>query len=82
MSNVAYAATFLTDLLEVKRSRAGAVSFYRSSTPQYAKPYRKKVIRAWNDERRRAAEETRQRRVETLKAERENRARQAAARDP
>ena len=80
-SNVAYAATFLADLYAAKRSWAGAVAFYHSATPQYAKPYRKKVIEAWNDERRRVAEEKRQRRIETLKAEREERAREAAARD-
>ncbi len=80
-SNVAYAAGFLVDLYAAKRSWAGAVALYHSTTPKYAKPYRKKVIKAWNDERRRAAEEKRQRRIETLKAEREERAREAAARD-
>ena len=80
-SNVAYAARFLTDLYAAKRSWAGAVALYHSATPKYAKPYRKKVIQAWNDERRRAAEEKRQRRIETLKAEREERAREAAARE-
>ena len=80
-SNVAYAAGFLTNLYAAKRSWAGAVALYHSTTPKYAKPYRKKVIQAWNDERRWAAEEKRQRRIETLKAEREERAREAAARD-
>jgi len=79
-SNVAYTASFLTNLYAAKRSWAGAVTLYHSTTPKYAKPYRKKVIQARNDERRWAAEEKRHRRIETLKAEREERAREAAAR--
>jgi len=39
------------------------------------------VFKAWNDEQRRAAEEKCRRRIETLKAEPEERAREAAARD-
>lgn len=72
--NVAYAARFLASLYETKRSWARAVAFYHSSTPQFAKPYRLKVIRMWNDERRRVAEERRLRRVEEL---RERKAQQA-----
>ena len=49
-SNVAYAANFLADHYTAKRSWAGTVALYHSATPKYAKPYRKKVFKAWNDE--------------------------------
>lgn len=58
-SNVAYAAGFLARLNESKRSWMLAVGHYHSATPELQNRYRRKVIKAWNDERRRAAEEHR-----------------------
>lgn len=86
--NVEYAARFLVDLFEAKRSWAGAVAAYHSSTPRYAKPYKHKFIAVWNDERRRMNEvrrmekvaELQKRRAEQEKMRAERAAAEAAAR--
>ena len=60
VTNVAYAAAFLMDLFQQKRSWATAVGLYHSATPALHFAYRQKVQTIWNDERRRVAEERRQ----------------------
>jgi hypothetical protein len=79
--NVHYAASFLTELFDAKRSWAAAAAFYHSATPQYAKPYRKKVINFWNAERRRVAELKRAEREEELRRRRQEQERLRAERD-
>jgi hypothetical protein len=54
MSNADYAASFLKSLYRQHRSWTRAVEHYHSSTPKYRLPYRKKVMRAWQNERRRS----------------------------
>jgi hypothetical protein len=59
-SNVAYATSFLKQLFEQKRSWVTAVGNYHSATPEFHFRYREKVMKLWNDERRRDAEARRQ----------------------
>ncbi|MBI1778325.1 MAG: transglycosylase SLT domain-containing protein [Proteobacteria bacterium] len=47
MSNVAYAARYLTDLRQERGSWEGAVSYYHSAVPEFNQPYRAKVERLW-----------------------------------
>jgi hypothetical protein len=60
VTNVAYAAAFLMDLFQQKRSWPIAVGLYHSATPVLHFAYRQKVQTIWNEERRRVAEERRQ----------------------
>ncbi len=76
--NVAYAGHFLKTLYRSKRSWSQAIASYHSSTPKYARPYRKKVVRAWNEARRAAAEIRRQERLSAFE-ERRARARKRRA---
>lgn len=69
-TNVAYAAAHLTALFEKRRSWTLAVGLYHSATPRYQIPYKRKVIRLWNAERRRAAAERRARTLARIKADR------------
>ncbi len=59
-ANVAYAASFLKQLFDQKRSWVTAVGNYHSATPEFHFRYREKVMKLWNDERRRDAEARRQ----------------------
>lgn len=56
-SNVTYAATFLKKLHADLKSWPQAVARYHSATPEYHIPYRAKVERLWDSERRRDATE-------------------------
>ena len=75
VTNVAYAAAFLMDLFQQKRSWPVAVGLYHSATPALHFAYRQKVQTIWNDERRRVAE---QRRQATITAYEQRRAQQVA----
>ena len=55
LHNVAYAAVFLSQLRESSRSWTKAVGRYHSRTPKLSGPYRRKVMRAWQQEKRLAA---------------------------
>ena len=52
--NVAYAAVFLSQLRKDARSWTKAVGRYHSHTPKFSGPYRKKVFRAWRQEKKAA----------------------------
>jgi hypothetical protein len=45
--NVAYAASFLTDLKNANKSWTLAVGFYHSASPQFNQPYRAKILEIW-----------------------------------
>ncbi len=57
--NVAYAARLLRRLNDARRSWIMAVGLYHSSSRSRHYRYRRKVLRLWNKERRRAAKERR-----------------------
>jgi len=57
--NVAYAATFLTQLRQETNSWTRAVGRYHSATPHLMGRYRLKVFRAWREEKREAERERR-----------------------
>ena len=59
VTNVAYAAAFLMQLFQDKRSWPVAVGLYHSATPALHFAYRQKVQTIWNEERSRVAEEHR-----------------------
>jgi hypothetical protein len=82
-ANAAYAARFLTGLFSAHKSWGEAIRHYHSANAIYNQPYHRKVVRAWNSQRRTSAEAHRQAviaehlaRREALRAER---ARQLAA---
>jgi hypothetical protein len=54
--NVAYAASFLTDLKTANRSWTLAVGFYHSASPQFNQPYRVKILEIWRGLRAEAGE--------------------------
>jgi hypothetical protein len=54
--NVAYAASFLTDLKQSNKSWTLAVGFYHSASPQFNQPYRAKILEIWRGLRRDAGE--------------------------
>jgi hypothetical protein len=62
--NVAYAARFLKRLNKARRSWSMAVGHYHSSNREFLYPYRRKVLKLWNQERHRAAMEKRQAQIE------------------
>lgn len=79
--NVAYAASFLSDLRTSQNSWTKAIGRYHSATPQFANRYRAKVFRYWNEEKRLAAQAAREARRaarEAAQAERTGAAGQAA----
>jgi len=55
LSNIAYAAAFLSDLKQEVRSWERAVGYYHSRHETRGLAYRTKVYEAWNEVRRRAA---------------------------
>ncbi len=65
--NVAYAARFLKRLNKARRSWSMAVGLYHSSNREFLYPYRRKVLKLWNQERHRAAMEKRQAQIEKYK---------------
>jgi hypothetical protein len=73
--NVDYAARYLTELHKKKRSWALAVGHYHSGVSKKRIPYWRRVVKFWNEERRRAASERRGRII----AEYEERRRQRLA---
>ncbi len=52
--NIAFAAQFLKSHFANTRSWAVAAALYHSSTPEFQEPYKRKVLRLWNQERRMA----------------------------
>ncbi|MGD9536587.1 MAG: transglycosylase SLT domain-containing protein [Alphaproteobacteria bacterium] len=48
VTNIAYAAHFLTSLKEERGSWNAAVAAYHSSTPKFGIPYRQKVAKTWH----------------------------------
>ncbi|MDH5749336.1 MAG: transglycosylase SLT domain-containing protein [Rhodospirillales bacterium] len=52
--NVAFAAEFLKSHFDNTRSWSDAAALYHSSTPEVQKPYKRKVLRLWDQERRTA----------------------------
>jgi hypothetical protein len=65
--NVAYAARLLRRLNDARRSWTMAVGLYHSSSRSRHFRYRRKVLRFWNKERRRAAKERREAWMEEYK---------------
>ncbi len=58
--NAAYAAQFMTQLYESSKNWLQAASHYHSQTPEFAQAYQRRVMAAWPEESRIAAEEFRQ----------------------
>ena len=54
--NVAYAASFLSDLKNANKSWTLAVGFYHSASPQFNQPYRVKILEIWRGLRAEAGE--------------------------
>ena len=54
-TNVAYAARYLKGLFDAARSWTQAAADYHSTTPERNRPYKRKVVRLWNQIRRDAA---------------------------
>lgn len=50
LSNARYAARFLTELNSTRNDWARAAAAYHSQTPEFAEPYRARVMAAWADE--------------------------------
>lgn len=50
--NVRYAASFLKRLQADKKTWQTAVAHYHSATPEHGHPYRSRVYKVWNEERR------------------------------
>jgi len=57
--NAAYAARFLVSLYEASRNWLQAAAHYHSHTPEFASAYQRRVMAAWPEESRIAAEEHR-----------------------
>jgi hypothetical protein len=57
--NAAYAATFLVSLQEASKNWLQAAAHYHSHTPEFATAYQRRVMAAWPEESRIAAEEFR-----------------------
>ncbi|MFD2204205.1 transglycosylase SLT domain-containing protein [Kiloniella antarctica] len=58
-TNVAYAAQFLIDLRKKSPSWTSAVGRYHSYNQEFSTPYRRKVLKAWRDEKHRLNKEMR-----------------------
>lgn len=59
-ANAAYAARFLNGLFKEHKSWGEAIRRYHSANAKFNLPYHRKVVRAWNDQRRNSAEAHRQ----------------------
>jgi hypothetical protein len=53
VANARYAARFLTELNSTRNDWARAASAYHSQTPEFAEPYRARVMAAWAEEQQR-----------------------------
>ncbi len=80
--NVAYAARLLRRLNDARRSWTMAVGLYHSSSRARHYRYRRKVLRLWNLERRRAAKERREAWILEYKRRQEERLRLHRRRSP
>lgn len=83
-ANAQYAASLFAKLRRANRSITRAVAHYHSTTRRYNRPYTRKVVRLWNEERRRFYAEQRRKKLAAWHAEKERRkaARLAAAPKP
>lgn len=72
-ANARYAADLFTKLRKANRSINRAVAHYHSTTRERNIPYTRKVMRLWNQERRRHFAEVRERKLAAWHAERERR---------
>ncbi len=54
-SNVAYASRYLSSIFRTTRSWTQAAAYYHSTTPEKYRPYKLKVLKFWNRERRAAS---------------------------
>lgn len=72
-SNARYAADLFTKLRKANRSINRAVAHYHSTTRERNIPYTRKVMRLWNQERRRHFAEVRQQKLAAWHAERQRR---------
>lgn len=73
VTNARYAATLFAKLRKANRSIMRAVAHYHSTTRHRNRPYTKKVVRLWNQERRRFFAEERERKLAAWQAVREQR---------
>jgi hypothetical protein len=60
VKNATYAATFLVSLQEASKNWLQAAAHYHSHTPEFATAYQRRVMAAWPEESRIAADEFRQ----------------------
>jgi hypothetical protein len=74
-ANSRYAARLFARLREANRSITRAIAHYHSTTRRLNIPYTRKVVRLWNEERRRHFSEERRRKIDAWHAERERRRR-------
>ena len=77
-ANTRYAGELFAKLREAQRSISRAIAHYHSTTRTYNEPYKKKVMRLWNEERRRHYEAERLRKMAEWKAQRDKRQKLAA----
>lgn len=73
VTNARYAAGLFAKLRKANRSIMRAVAHYHSTTRARNRPYTKKVVRLWNQERRRFYAEERQKKIAAWQAVREQR---------
>lgn len=72
-ANALYAAQLFAKLRRTTKSINRAVAHYHSTTRDRNRPYTKKVMRIWNQERRRIFAEQRERKLAAWRAKREQR---------
>ncbi len=68
-ANADYAARFLKELKGQTRSWTRAVAQYHSAAPEKNRPYKRKVLKYWNQQRRKARQESRRQRLASKKYE-------------
>ena len=69
--NTKYAAELLASLRKRDRSWTKAIAYYHSKTKKFYIPYRRKVMKIWQDERRKDSEARRAKARETYRLSRE-----------
>ena len=72
-ANARYAAELFSKLRRANRSISRAIAHYHSTTRERNRPYTRKVIRLWNQERRRHYAEQRRKKLAAWNAERARR---------
>lgn len=72
-TNAEYAATLFAKLRRANRSITRAVAHYHSTTRRYNQPYTRKVVKLWNEERRRFYAEQRRKKLAAWHAEKKRR---------